>query len=424
VPADAQLEHDRLLLARGNVAVVRHSDPYLRRLTVGQGQFVLDRGAAQRQGLSAGSVEETSGGSGMLPPVAAERVIRFRIRTVLTIFALAIAVWALLHLVAVARHVLVWIVISMFLALAINPFVDWLQRRGLHRRGFATTVAFVVVLLGVVAVGALFIPTLVDNVNKFVAAVPGYVDDLTKGKGRLGFLETKYHFVEKIREQLDNGGAKRLLGLTGAAISVTKGVVNIVIGTITVIFLTFFMLLEGPKWVERFYGLLSPESQPRWRAVGRDIYKQIGGYVTGNLVISLIAGTLTTLVLLVLGVPYAVALGLIVALLDLIPLAGATIAAIIIAAVAFLHTIVAGIVVVVFFIIYQQLENHVLQPLVYRRTVALSPLVILISVLIGAEVAGVLGALAAIPVAGAIQVLVIDFLRARRERAVETPAIT
>jgi predicted PurR-regulated permease PerM len=360
----------------------------------------------------------------MLPPVAAERVIRFRVRTVLTIFALAIAVWTLLHLVAVARHVLVWIVISIFLALAINPFVEWLQRRGIHRRGIATTVAFVVVLLGVAAVGALFIPTLVDNVNKFVAAVPGYVDDLTKGKGRLGFLETKYHFVEKIREQLDNGGAKRLLGLTGAAISVTKGVVNIVIGTITVIFLTFFMLLEGPTWIERLYGLLSPESQPRWRAVGRDIYKQIGGYVTGNLVISLIAGTLTTLVLLLLGVPYAVALGLIVALLDLIPLAGATIAAIIIAAVAFLHTIVAGIVVVVFFIIYQQLENHVLQPLVYRRTVALSPLMILVSVLIGAEVAGVLGALAAIPVAGAIQVLVLDFLRARRERAIETPAIT
>jgi predicted PurR-regulated permease PerM len=371
----------------------------------------------------AGSVEETSGGSEMLPAVA-ERVIRFRVRTVLTVFALAIAVWALLHLVSVARHVLVWIVISMFLALAINPLVEWLQRRGLRRRGIATTVAFLLVLLGVAAVGALFIPTLVDNVNKFVDAVPGYVDDLTKGKGRLGFLETRYHVVEKVREQLHNGGAKRVLGLSGAAVSVTKGVVNIVIGTITIIFLTFFMLLEGPAWIERAYGLVSRESQPRWRAVGRDIYKQIGGYVTGNLVISLIAGTLTTFVLLVLGVPYAVALGLIVALLDLIPLAGATIAAIIIASVAFLHTIVAGIVVVVFFIIYQQLENHVLQPLVYRRTVALSPLVILIAVLVGAEVAGVLGALAAIPVAGAIQVLVVDFLRARRERAIETPAIT
>jgi len=358
----------------------------------------------------------------MLPSVT-ERVIRFRVRTILAIFGLAIAVWTLLHLASVARHVLVWIAISIFLALAINPLVEVLQRRGLHRRSVATTVAFLLVLLGVAAVGALFIPTLVDNVNKFVQAVPGYVDDLTKGKGRFGFLETKYHVVEKVREQLEHGGAKRLLGLSGAAVSITKGVVNIVIGAITILFLTFFMLLEGPAWVERVYGLLSPESQPRWRAVGHDIYRQIGGYVTGNLVISLIAGGLTTLVLLVLGVPYAVALGLIVALLDLIPLAGATIAAIIIAAVAFLHSIVAGIVVVVFFVIYQQVENHVLQPLVYHKTVALSPLAILISVLIGAEVAGILGALAAIPVAGAIQVLIRDFLRAHRERKAK-PAIT
>jgi predicted PurR-regulated permease PerM len=354
----------------------------------------------------------------------AERVVSFRVRTVLALFALAIAVWTVLHLVSVARHVLVWIVISLFLALAINPLVEWLQRRGLHRRGVATTVAFLLVLLGVAAVGALFIPTLVDNVNKFVDALPGYIDDLTKGKGRFGFLETKYHVVEKVREQIHNGGAKRLLGLSGAAVSVTKGVVNIVIGTVTIMFLTFFMLLEGPVWIERLYGLISPESQPRWRSVGHDIYRQIGGYVTGNLVISLIAGTLTTLVLLVMGVPYAVALGLIVALLDLIPLAGATIAAIIIAAVAFLHTILAGIVVVIFFVIYQQVENHVLQPVVYHRTVALSPLAILIAVLVGAEVAGVLGALAAIPVAGAIQVLIVDFLRVRRERTIERPAIT
>ena len=111
-------------------------------------------------------------------------------------------------------------------------------------------------------------------------------------------------------------------------------------------------------------------------------------------------------------------------MLDLIPLAGATIAAIIIGTVAFLHSIVAGIVVIAFFVIYQQVENHILQPVIYHRTVALSPLAILIAVLIGEEVAGVLGALAAIPVAGAIQVLLEDFLRARRERKIETPTVT
>src|SRR5262245_30796375 len=363
---------------------------------------------------------EPSGLCGMLSAMQ-ERVVSFRVRTILGFFGLAIAVWTVLHIFSVARHVLVWVAISVFLALAINPLVEQLQKRGIRRRGLATGVAFLLVLLGLVAIGALFIPTLVDNVNKFVDAVPGYVDDVTKGRGRFGFLETKYQIVEKIQEQIHNGGAKRLLGLSGAAVSVTKGIVNIVVGAVTIVFLTFFMVLEGPNWVERFYSLLPPESQPRWRKVGQDIYGTVGGYVTGNLLISLIAGVLTSLVLIALGVPYAVALGLVVAILDLIPLAGATIAAVIIGTVAFLHSIFAGIVVVAFFILYQQLENHVLQPIVYNRTVKLSPLIILISVLIGAEVAGVLGALGAIPVAGSIQVIVVDYLSARRARAAEKP---
>ncbi len=178
-------------------------------------------------------------------------------------------------------------------------------------------------------------------------------------------------------------------------------------------FMTIFMLLEGPVWMERFYSLLSPASQPRWRAIGRDVYRTVGGYVTGNLLISIIAGVVSTVVLVVMGVPFAVALGLLVAILDLVPLAGATIAAVVVGTVAFLHSIPAGIVMVVFFLAYQQLENHVLQPLIYGRTVQLSPLVVLISVLIGAELAGILGALAAIPVAGSIQVFLRDWLARR-----------
>jgi predicted PurR-regulated permease PerM len=173
------------------------------------------------------------------------------------------------------------------------------------------------------------------------------------------------------------------------------------------------MLLEGPKWVERIFSLMRPESQPRWRGVARDVYRTVGGYVTGNLLISLIAGTGTTIVCLIMGVPFSVALGLIVAILDLIPLAGATIAAILVGAVAFIHSIPAGIVVVAFFIVYQQIENHLIQPVVYGRTVELSPLAVLVSVLIGAELAGVLGALAAIPVAGSLQVILRDYLRHR-----------
>ena len=247
--------------------------------------------------------------------------------------------------------------------------------------------------------------------------MPGYVDDLTKGRGRLGFLETKYQIVEKIREQIDKGGASKVLGLTGAAVSITKSVISLVVATITIAFLSFFMLLEGPVWVDRFYGLMPEGSRERWRKVGYDIYRTVGGYVTGNLAISLIAGTLTTIVLLALGVPFAVALGVIVAILDLIPLAGATIAGVIVSTVAFIHSITAGIVVVVFVVVYQQLENHFLQPVIYSRTVQLSPLIVLVAILIGAKVAGILGALGAIPVAGAIQVLLIDWQQHRKARA-------
>lgn len=351
----------------------------------------------------------------------AERIIRFRIRTILTVLGLVLLVWGLIRVVSATQQVVVWFFVALFLALAINPLVEWLQRHGIRRRGLASGAAFLLVLLGIVLIGALFIPTLVTNVNHFANAVPGYVHDLTTGRGRLGFLETKYHVVEKVREQINNGGAKRLLGLSGAALSVTVSVLNLVVAVLTIAFMTFFMLLEGPAWIERVYGLVPDKSQKRWRAVGRDIYRTVGGYVTGNLVISLIAGSLTTLVLLVMGVPYAVALGLIVAILDLIPLAGATIAMVVIGGVSFLHSIPAGIVVVIFFLIYQQLENHILQPVVYNRTVQLSPLVILVSVLMGAALAGILGALAAIPVAGAIQVLIIDYLRARREGAIDEP---
>jgi predicted PurR-regulated permease PerM len=351
-----------------------------------------------------------------------ERLVRFPVKTILTVLGFIVALWALLHVIAIARSVIVYMLIALFLTLAINPLVAWIMRRGVRSRGVAAGIACVLVLLGIAAIGFAFIPTLVDNVNNFVNAVPGYVHDLTKGRGRLGFLETKYHVVEKVREQVNKGGASRILGLTGTALAVTKGVINAVVGIVTVAFLTFFMLLEGPKWTERVYGLLPSESQPRWRRVGHDIYRTVGGYVTGNLLISLIAGISSTVVLLILGVPYAVALGLIVAFLDLIPLAGATLAAIIVAAVAFIHSLVAGIVVIVFFVVYQQVENHLLQPVVYGRTVQLSPLAVLIAVLIGAELAGILGALAAIPVAGAIQVVIVDWNRQRLERLVARPS--
>jgi predicted PurR-regulated permease PerM len=346
-----------------------------------------------------------------------ERLVRFRLRTVLSILLTIIAVGIVLEVIWISRHVLTWVLISVFLTLALNPAVEWFMRHGVPRRGWAAALTYLLTIGFFVGIGFTFVPTLVDQLNDFVHKLPDYVHDVTHGRGRLGFLETKYHIQERVEKAVREGGAAKVLGLSGVAIHVAKGVVTIVVATVTIIFMTFFMLLEGPTWMERLYSLLPERSQPRWRKVGDDIYRTVGGYVTGNLLISLIAGGLTTVVLLIMGVPYAVALGLIVAILDLIPLAGATIAAILIGLVAFLHSIPAGIVVVIFFVVYQQVENHILQPVIYGRTVQLSPLAVLISILIGAELAGILGALAAIPIAGSIQVLILDWRHHRGERA-------
>ena len=305
--------------------------------------------------------------------------------------------------------------------MALNPAVERLQRRWVKRRGAAVAIVFALALLVIVGIAATFVPTLVREVNDFANAVPGYVHDLTKGKGKLGFLERKYQVVEKIQDAVKKSGVAGILGLTGTALSVTKSVVNSIIAAITITFLTLFMLLEGPVWVERFYALLPERSRPRWRRVGDDIYRAVGGYVTGNLAISVIAGAAATFVLLILGVPYAVALGLVVGIFDLIPLAGATIAAIIVSTVGFLHSTTAGAVLVGYFVVYQQVENQIIQPVVYGRTVKLSPLAVLVAVLAGAQLAGIVGALGAIPIAAAIQVVVLDLLAQRGSRIVDPP---
>ncbi len=351
-----------------------------------------------------------------------ERLVRFRPRAILVVLGIILAAVVLIQVVQVARGVLIWIVVAVFLAVALNPAVEWLQAHGVARRGLAVLITYLGALAAIVALGATFVPILVEQVNNFVDTLPAYVEDLTSGRGRLGFLEREYQITEKVREAVEAGGAGGALGISGTALAVTKSVISAVIAVLTIAFLTLFMLLEGPAWISRFYGLLPDQSQPRWRAVGHDIYRTIGGYVTGNLTISLIAGVVSTLVLLVVGVPFAIALGLLVAILDLIPLAGATIAAILVTTVAFLDSTTSGIVILIFFVVYQQLENHVLQPVVYGRTVQLSPLAVLIAVLIGAELAGVIGALAAIPVAGMIQVLLVDYLKHRRGQLVERPA--
>ena len=345
-----------------------------------------------------------------------ERIVVLRPRTVISVafvlLGLAVAIW----IVWVSIRVLTWVFVAVFLALALDPAVRFLQAHGMRRRGAAAAVIYTsaVAVLGLLA--ALLLPPLIDQAEGLADAAPDYVEDITAGRGPLGFLQRDYQLVDRIREATENREGSPL-GSAGTLLEFGRGVATTIVGIVTIVFLTLFMILEGPKWIERGLGLMPQQQRPRWRNVGQQIAGTVSGYVTGNLALSLIAGTSSTIVLLIMDVPFALALGLIVAVLDLIPLAGATLAGILLTTVGLLTSVTAGVVLLGFFVLYQQLENHVLQPLVYGRTVQLSPLVVLIAILVGTEVAGILGALGAIPVAGTMQIVLLDWLHHRRIRA-------
>jgi predicted PurR-regulated permease PerM len=357
----------------------------------------------------------------MATPPAAERVVYIRTRTILQVLGIVLATLAILMFVYLAWHIVTWILVAVFLALALNPAVEIFERRGL-KRGYAAAIVFILALAAIVGLGFLVVPPLIRQVTDFIQAVPDLVDDLVAGRGPLGFLQRDYHIVDRIRSAIKEHGAGGVLGVTAPAIAVAQSVFSVILGSVAIAFLTYFMLLDGPRMLERFYNFLPESARPRWERVGHEIYKTVGGYVTGNVLISVIAGIAAMVALFALGSSYSVALAVVVGVLDLVPLAGATMAAVIVSAVVFVELgWVKGVIIIGFFLLYQQLENHVLQPVIYGRTVQLSPLVVLISVLIGAELAGILGALAAIPVAGIVQAVAREFLRYRSETWASPP---
>jgi predicted PurR-regulated permease PerM len=347
------------------------------------------------------------------------RVVVVRPRTIFLVLGISVLVGLGLLLVLQAWHVLTWILIAALLAAALNPAVEAFERRGLAR-GYAASIVFALALLVLTGIGFLVIPPLVSQVSDFVNAVPDLIDDITAGRGPLGWLQDDYQIVDRIRAAIDEQGVGGVLGLSEPVLDIVRSVVTAVVGAITVIFLTFFMLLEGPRTIRGTLALIPESSRPRYERVGRDIYRAISGYVTGNLLISLVAGVLSAIVLFAVGSEFAVALGLLVAILDLVPLAGATLAAILVSTVIFIETDwIRCLIVIAFFVGYQQFENHVLQPLVYGRTVQLSPLAVLCAVLIGAQLAGILGALLAIPVAGSLLAIGRELVQYRQDTAAE-----
>jgi predicted PurR-regulated permease PerM len=341
----------------------------------------------------------------------------------MVIIGLVLATVLLLLLIRATSQVLTWIVVAVFFAVALHPAVTWLQRHGVFgRRWLATLLVFLVALLFIGGLVTLFVVPLVREGSQVVADFPKIVEDARSGRGPVGGLIERFNLLEyaqnnadRFRQYASRLGAPTLAALRGAATSVA--------GLVTIFVLAYLMVLEAPKVVDGFLALFDDRRAERIRRVGHDCAKTITGYITGNLLISIICGGLSYAVLAILGVPYAGLIALFVGLADLIPLVGATLGAVIATPAAFVESTTAGIVVIVFFVLYQQLENHLLQPLIFSRTVKVNPLTVLIAILIAVELAGILGALLAIPVAGIIQIIARDIWDTRRGRLKTQPTV-
>jgi predicted PurR-regulated permease PerM len=332
------------------------------------------------------------------------------VRIVLTVVCVAISLYVLYLL----RKPIGWLLIATFLALALAPPVNVLARR--MRRGFAITIVYLGLLAIPLLLIALMVPPMVTEANKFADNVPQYSRDVTKfvkENERLRELNEDYD----ITTQLEKEASKlpgRLGGAAGTLRDVGFGIVSSAFALITILVLTAFLLGSGRAWVDALVNMRPPDQRERMRRSLERMAEAVAGYVAGAMTIAVIAGVLTYVVLLILGVPFRGPLAVIAGLFSLIPLVGATIAAVLIGLVTVFNDFpTTTIIWTIWAIGYQQLENHLIQPQIQKRTVKVHPFITIVAVLFGASLLGVIGALVAIPVAASIQILLREYVDLR-----------
>lgn len=331
---------------------------------------------------------------------------RALIQKTAVVFGTLLAMSGILYFVYVTRAVLLGFVVAFIFTAALNPLVAYLERRRIKRMwaSLAALSVTVVVLFGVL--GSILTP-LVTEGFKLVGNAPQIAEQIA-GNAKLAAFNEQYHIVNKVRDA-SNQLAGTITGAGGPALGVVGRVVGGISEVVIAIIFAFFMLVDGPATWQRLLGYLSSEQAVKANRVGKQIMKAISGFVTGNLLISLIAAVVTLVTLLILGVPYAFALAALVGLFDLIPLIGAALATIFVGLVALSKGVTVAVIVVIVLLVYQFIEGHFVQPVVYSRSVSLSALLIVVASVVGAELAGVLGVLLAIPVAAVLQILVTEF---------------
>jgi len=337
------------------------------------------------------------------------------LRTILTVDAVVVGTWVLYRLIGRLREVILWVLVASFIALVLNPAVNALQRHR-FRRGTAVAVVFAAAVLIFAGLLALFGYPLVNSLTRVGKQLPTMVDQVQRGHGwlahtlqRFGLLTWVQKNAPKLKDYANNLG-KPALSL-GANLS--RAVVTTMVALTTIAFLSLFMLLEAPILRRGALGTLNPRLRADVEEVSAQVSRSVTAYVLGTVAMGLLFGLVILVTMLILGVPFALLIGLWVALVAMIPLVGGLIAAVPTILLAFLHSPTAGLVALIVFIGFQLVENHFIYPVVMSRTVRMNPLWVLLAVLIGANLGGVFGstlgaltgALVAIPVGGALQVV-------------------
>jgi len=339
--------------------------------------------------------------------------------TILVTVAIVVLTYLAGKLAYRIRDVLLMITVAGFVCLILNPLVVALQRWGIRRRGGA--VAIVVIWTVAVFIGLLaaFGYPLAHGITHFSRGLPSYVQAAEHGRGWIGHLVTRFHLQAWVAR---NAPKLQSLGTTLAkpALTVGKGAASLLATLVTIFALIVLFLLEGPKMRQGLMGLMPPERADYYTRVAREICQSATGYALGNLLTSLIAGVVVFVTLTILGVPFPLLWALWVTLVDFLPMVGGALAGIPTVLFALGHSFTAGIVTATAFIVYQEIENHVLNPVIMSRTANVNPLLVLLSLLVGTSIGdwvggffgSFVGALLSIPAAGALQVLTRELWRA------------
>lgn len=340
--------------------------------------------------------------------ITTETFVRVALLTAATIFA-ALAIHK-------AAHSLLIIFIAFFLALALNGPVHWVSKKFPGRlrgnRVLATSLAYFMVVLLIGSFVASITPPLVRQTNSLIDSAPRLVSDFRSQDSETGRLIRKYNLEDRVSE-FSSQLSDRLDNIGGTAVSTLQSIGTSVFTLIIILVLAFMMLVEGPRWLDFLYRITPNKHHVMSDRLLLQMYKVVKGFVNGQVILAAIAAVLIVPVLLLLDIGYPAALMVVVFVCGLVPMVGHTIGAIIVTLVALFSSLPAALIILTYYILYQQFENIFVQPRVQANTTNMSPLMVLIAVVIGISFGGIVGGLLAIPIAGCIRVILLEYLHHR-----------